>query len=112
MSDFQVKQMLLGALRTNCYLMIRQDTKETLIVDPADGAEVVISKMNREGLKPVAILLTHGHVDHIGAAEGLKNHYGISIYAGEKETELLGNPGANLSRMFGQPIYLKSDIQV
>lgn len=112
MNKFQVKQLLLGALRTNCYLMINEESKETLIVDPADGAEVIISKLSREGLKPTAVLLTHGHVDHIGAAETLRAHYGISIYAEESETELLGNPGANLSNMFGAPICLKSDVQL
>ena len=47
--------------------------------------------INKEGLKPVAILLTHGHFDHIMAVEGLRREYGIPMYASKDEVEVLEN---------------------
>jgi len=112
MSKLEVRKLQLGSLRTNCYLIINQETKETLIVDPADQAERISVELKTKSLKPVAVLLTHGHVDHIGAAEKLRETYQISIYAGAKEEALLLEPRANLSAMFGKAMSIKADVPV
>ena len=61
MRTFRVERMVLGMIRTNCYLLIREDTGETLIVDPADRADRIEAKLTEEHLTPCGVLLTHGH---------------------------------------------------
>ena len=77
--NLAIRMMVLGPVQTNCYFLINEDTKEVLIVDPADRAQKIIEWINSEGLKPVAILLTHGHFDHIMGVQGVKKEYDIPI---------------------------------
>ncbi|MEI3199661.1 MAG: MBL fold metallo-hydrolase [Lachnospiraceae bacterium] len=110
MRTFRVERMVLGMIRTNCYLLIREDTGETLIVDPADRADRIEAKLTEEHLTPCGVLLTHGHFDHIGAAEELRKRYGIRIYLPEKEEALAGDSFANLSGQWASPFGIKADV--
>lgn len=109
MSKLRVEHMVLGQVATNCYLAMNEESKELIVVDPADRADRIVSKIDDMGGKPVAILLTHGHFDHIGAAEALKERYGISIYAMKDEAEVLASTDLNLSGMFGYPLTVTAD---
>lgn len=81
-----------------------------IIVDPADNADAIERKINAlEGI-PVAILLTHGHFDHILAATTLQKKYRISVYAFESEERVLEQPELNLSTMAGGAFRMKADI--
>lgn len=91
----------LGDLGANCYFLVNSDNNECVIVDPGAEANEIIRVINEKALKPKAILLTHGHFDHIMASEEVRQAYGIDIYAGEKEIELLAKPSRNLSGHFG-----------
>ena len=84
-------ELHLGPIRTNCYLVIQKEKKEALIIDPGDGAATVAAKLTEEGVTPKAILLTHGHRDHIGAVPELRKHYGIPVYVGAEDQEMLGD---------------------
>lgn len=97
MVQMRVKQCVVGQVQTNCYFVINQETKETLIIDPGAESGKLIGIAEDEKLNPVAILLTHGHFDHAGKAEKLAEHFDIPIYAMEKERETLENPELNLS---------------
>lgn len=101
--------MVLGPVQTNCFFLINEDTKELLIIDPADRAQGIIDWIQSEGLKPVAILLTHGHFDHIMAVEGLRKEYQIPMYASKDEVEVLANPQLNVSTMMGAYVSMKAD---
>ena len=98
----QVKSLVLGAVRTNCHIVIDERLGKCLIIDPADNAEKIAELLAREGLTPVAILLTHGHFDHIYAASELASRFRLPILAGEKENELLQDTVLNESRGFGR----------
>lgn len=109
MKNLEVERILAGAMRTNCYLVSDQITKEALIIDPADEADKIKINLMRGEKKPIAILLTHGHFDHIKAAEELKREYHIKIYCLEEEKEVLENPDYNLSSLFGAGFTVSAD---
>ena len=104
-----IRMMVLGPVQTNCFFLINEDTKEVLIIDPADRAQKIIEWINSEGLKPVAILLTHGHFDHIMGMAGGKNEYHIPVYASKDEGEVRANPQLIASTLMGAYISLLAD---
>ena len=111
--NIEIKMMVLGPVQTNCFFLINEDTKELLIIDPADRAQGIIDWIQSEGLKPVAILLTHGHFDHIMAAEELKKEWGVKICACEKELEVLRDSKKNLMMDYYRKDYtLEPDLTV
>lgn len=109
MKKLQIDSLVLGMVATNCYFAKNKETGALLIVDPADEAGRIIAKVDAMGAKPEAVLLTHGHFDHIGAAQELREHYGIPVCALDKEVEITENVGKNLSRMSGYGFTLTPD---
>lgn len=109
MAPLRVEQYVVGMVQTNCYFAINDDTKEMFIVDPGASAGRLAEIMDEEKLNPVAILLTHGHFDHAGAAAELAERYGIKIYAHEDERETLENPAINLSGWEGRKVSYRAD---
>lgn len=118
MAPIRVEQYAVGAVQTNCYFAINEDTSEVLIIDPGASAGRLIEICKDEKLNPVAILLTHGHFDHATGAAEIAGHFNIPIYAQEKEKETLETPGMNLSGWegreltFGADIYLKDEQEI
>lgn len=109
MGKLQIERMVLGMVRTNSWLAVNSETKEVLLVDPADEADRIKRKISEQNLTPVGILLTHGHFDHIGAVEELRKAYRILCYAGEDEKEVLENPEYNLSAAHGRGYGISAD---
>ena len=108
--DIMIKQYIVGPVCTNCYLVQNSKSKEILIIDPGDQAELLSRKIEELQGQPVAILLTHGHFDHAGAVKELKEKYAIPVYAHEAEKETLENPRVNLSGAFmGNPESYSAD---
>lgn len=70
-----IKKVVVGPLMTNCYIVEKNET--CLIIDPGDEKEKIINNIT---FPPIAILVTHGHNDHIGVLEPLKNLYNIPVY--------------------------------
>ncbi len=98
---FSVKNYEVGPVMTNCYFLINEDTKQLVVVDPGEEATRLIGEIDALGCKPQAVLLTHGHFDHAGAARDVADHYGIQVIAHEMEQETLENPRYNLGGMMG-----------
>lgn len=105
-------QYVVGPISTNCYFVVNSDSKETIIIDPGDEAEYLIDRVKTSDLKPVAILLTHGHFDHVGAAGRLVEEYSIPVYASRNERNTLRDPLINHSGVNGRipAIYHASDL--
>ena len=107
----RIETLVLGDVRTNCYLLINEETLETIVVDPADRADVIVRKAVDEGLSLKAVFLTHGHGDHILAVSDLKRDFGVKVYAAEAEEGLLLDPAQNLSKaLFGAAVTVKPDV--
>ena len=68
----QINKLTVGSLATNCYIMSNEETKTCFIVDPGAQAERILAKVKELDCSVEAILLTHGHVDHIMAAKEMK----------------------------------------
>ena len=98
MKNMTIRQCVVGSVYTNCYFLMNQETKELLIVDPGDMPEKIIAMVETMQAVPTAILLTHGHFDHILAADEIRKKYKIPIYASQKEEKLLLTPYMNLSQ--------------
>lgn len=112
MQIMKIEQFCVGQVATNCYFIINNETKEMLIADPGDSAEMLADRIRREKLEPKAVLLTHGHFDHAMAAEELAEMFGIKIYAHEAEKDTLEDPGKNVSLMIGSRDVYHADVYV
>lgn len=108
----KIEQYCIGQVATNCYFAINEETKEMLVIDPGDSAQMLAGNIRREGLKPQAILLTHGHFDHAMAAEELAGIFEVPIYAHEDEKGTLEDPAKNVSLMVGNRDAYHADVFV
>ncbi len=75
----EIKTFILGELQTNCYLVWNKDTKEGIIIDPADEANYISGQVLYLGITPLYLLATHGHFDHLLAASELQLAFGIPL---------------------------------
>lgn len=89
-------QIPLGPLQTNCYIV--SDGQNCLIIDPGEEPQKIIQYIQTKKLKPLAILLTHAHFDHIGALDAIRDHYDITAYIHAKEAKWLLDPALNGSQ--------------
>ncbi|MFX1292871.1 MAG: MBL fold metallo-hydrolase [Promethearchaeota archaeon] len=79
-----LKHLVVGMYITNTYIFGSSKTKEVVIIDPGSEPERIIKTVDDLDVKPISILITHGHGDHVGAAGVLSNYYEIPIRAHEK----------------------------
>ena len=100
----EIKTLIVSPFEVNCYLVWDPEDHFGVIIDPGDEDELIVSQLEKNGVTPKAILLTHGHGDHIGAVQPLKEKYQIPIYIGEKDAPMLQSPSENVSAVFGYEI--------
>ncbi|KAB3528848.1 MBL fold metallo-hydrolase [Alkaliphilus serpentinus] len=109
----KIDRFIVGMDETNAYIIYDEDTLEALVIDPGDDQKTLTKGINRNSLKPIGIIVTHCHFDHIGGAEGLKKIFNIPIMAHKKEVEGLMDPQINYSaQMRREDISLKVDTMV
>lgn len=98
----RIERFVLGSLGTNCYLLRNEETNEIVMIDPATCPDYFVKHIKSNGYIPKAILLTHGHFDHVMGIDQLVREFQIPVYLQEDEAEVLDNPSLNLSNMFGE----------
>jgi glyoxylase-like metal-dependent hydrolase (beta-lactamase superfamily II) len=104
----KIVSAVVGALRVNCYFAVNNNN-ETAIIDPGSDFPKIKETVERMRLRPLAVILTHGHFDHIMAAAAVKEAYSVPIYAAEAEKDLLANPAHNGSALIRKNYSLIAD---
>ncbi len=100
--ELRIRSLVRGNVATNCYIVIEPESKEAVIIDCEGTASDYADYLEKEGLTLSAILLTHGHFDHIGAVKAMKERYPqVPVYVSRIDEPMLGNPMLNASRLFG-----------
>lgn len=86
----KITKLTVGELEENCYILEYND-KEAAVIDPGAEGEAIAARLDGSGLKLTHILLTHGHFDHIGAVQYLKERYGASVYISHEDECMLAD---------------------
>jgi len=110
MGKLKIERSVLGMVGTNCYFLYDEDTKETLVIDPAYDGAGIYEKLKEKNLKPAAILLTHGHFDHIMGSDELREKAGVKIYAPRADQALCETAELNCSGMIGRSYTVRADV--
>ncbi|QUH01578.1 MBL fold metallo-hydrolase [Saccharopolyspora erythraea] len=86
-----------GPLQANCYVLARGDGQPCVIVDPGQEAGPALAEQLREhALTPAAVLLTHGHFDHVFSAGDICSEHGVPAWIHPDDSYMLADPGAAL----------------
>lgn len=106
MGKICVGRMVLGSIQTNCYIVYDEDVKKCIVVDPAKNG--VYDKLKEAGFDVAAVILTHGHFDHIMGCHEMQGK-GVKIYALDKEKDVLRDSELNASDQIGRPYTVEAD---
>lgn len=102
MPKISVERLIVGELAVNCYLVENTESHECFIVDPGADAQRIMDAVGER--RACAVLLTHGHYDHIGALDEICAHYQIPAYIHSGDAAKLADPMGNVSAVFGDPV--------
>lgn len=87
--DYEI--VIVGALETNCYLAYCEETLECAVIDPGAEPNKIFRLITEKNLKPVLIINTHGHIDHIGANQDIKERFNIPLSIFPSDSPMLKN---------------------
>lgn len=94
-----IKSFMAGPWQTNCYVVAPSAGSECVIVDPGQNALAGIKDVvNENNLKPIAILVTHGHLDHMWSVFPVAKGYEIPALIHQSDRHLLSDPASGLSQ--------------
>ncbi len=99
----KVHSFVTGPFQENTYLIVNEDQKAGIFIDPGDEPERLIQFAREHQVKPAAIINTHGHLDHTGAVSALKQEFGIPFYLHNNESAILASSEASYA-LFGLPV--------
>ena len=99
----EIDCLILGLYETNCYILRRDEQiKDCLIIDAGLDCGPLVDFLRQCKLNPVALILTHGHIDHIAGVNALRDNFpDIKVYIHQLDAEMLEEPFSNLSAMTG-----------
>lgn len=100
----ELKTIVVGPLEVNCYLYWNKASKDAVVIDPGGDEELIFEAIASSGAEPRAILLTHGHGDHIASVQTVMEKFRIPLYIGKADRDLLANPPEFLFSFYGKPI--------
>lgn len=100
----KLETLTVGPFAENCYLYWDEKTGKGVVIDPGAEAGRIIGEVERASFVPIAILLTHGHADHIGAVNEVKDKWKLPLYIGKGEEKYLSDPNLNGSAFYDHEI--------
>jgi hydroxyacylglutathione hydrolase len=89
--SLDVRQLTVGPIAENCYLLRREGSDRGLVVDPGEEPERILAEAEAAGMGVEAILLTHCHFDHIGAVAPVARETGATVYCPQIEVPVLAD---------------------
>ena len=101
MSSFSIKSVVVGPVDVNCYVLKDKATGKGAVIDPGGHVERIMSLINDMKADIAEIIITHGHFDHIGALDELRNAVGCGASIHELDAEMLLKSRKNLSIFMG-----------
>ncbi|MCR4618445.1 MAG: MBL fold metallo-hydrolase [Lachnospiraceae bacterium] len=107
MADIKIGRMVIGVAATNCYFVYREGNKNCVVIDAPDKGKEIAAALAKHGFSVEALLLTHGHFDHIWGASELRQATSAKIYALDAEQPLLEDSRLNVSAQSGRPATVK-----
>ncbi|HTM85241.1 MAG TPA: MBL fold metallo-hydrolase [Mycobacterium sp.] len=95
-----------GMLACNCYVLAQRQGADAIVVDPGQRAMPRLRRVLDENrLTPSAVLLTHGHIDHIWSAQKVSDTYGCPTYIHPEDRYMLTDPLRSLGKVPGQALF-------
>lgn len=88
MGDYKIETLVVGTMETNCYIVVDEKTRDAVVIDPGDNVTVILDGLHRMNARLRAILLTHGHFDHVLAVGDLRD-YNIPVCIHKADAHLL-----------------------
>lgn len=101
-----------GSMDANCYIIACDKTKEAAVVDPGSEGARILGRLEKLGVNCKYIILTHGHMDHIGALQPVQEGTGARVLIHENDAQMLTSPAHNLSIYMGQNLKFKEADQL
>ena len=103
--DLQLTTIVSQPFEQNAYVAQLRDRTDCVVIDPGLEPEKIVRHLEKAGLTPTAILITHGHSDHIGGNAAIKKRWPHCLLViGADDAPKLGDPWLNLSAGFGTPL--------
>ena len=97
------RQITSGSLEEHIYLLGADDTRECVVIDPGES-QPALDTVEESGRTCAAVLLTHGHFDHIGGVRALKDRYGAKVYIHEADANMLSSSRRSLAVLTGNSV--------
>ena len=88
-SGLEIVQLPVGDYQANCYLVALEGGSDAAVIDPGDEPDVVLAELARRGWTAAAVLVTHAHIDHIGAVAAVARDAGAEVWMPAGEADLL-----------------------
>ena len=80
-----IKTIPVGQLEENCYVVTNEKTLECVVIDPGDESNTILDYLELNSLKCRAIMITHGHYDHVGAVDAVAEETGAAVYMNSRD---------------------------
>lgn len=94
----KIEVLTVGPFQVNCYIVKPdQNSSSVFVIDPGDEGKRIVNFIESEGYKPVAVLLTHAHLDHIKGCADLVNHFGINAYVPDADLSMFSSEDNELA---------------
>ncbi|MGB9678265.1 MAG: MBL fold metallo-hydrolase [Candidatus Ratteibacteria bacterium] len=102
----KIKRVIMTDFYTNTYIFGCEKKNVCAIIDPGGDVDKIKKEIEKENLKPIFIINTHGHFDHICG----NNFFNLPVYIHKEDIEFLKNPDKNLSSLFSFPYFCNNEI--